>query len=117
MLAKKWVSVHSPFCLPASKPEVLLSSDSSYSSDTSGDEVPLVGEDTDDEHKTSTLASRTCHDILLQSKRVEARRGHQYSSPPAQAHAGQMAGVPSLASKTHVIPRLFFLQQLLDRQG
>jgi hypothetical protein len=104
MSANKRVNLHSTFRLSASQLEILLSSDSSYSSDTSGDKVPLVSEDTDDKHKTSSVALRARCDILLHGKRSEACGGRRYSSPLARDRAGQMAGNPSLTSKDHVMP-------------
>jgi hypothetical protein len=105
ILANKRINIYSPFCLSAGQPEVLLSSDSSYSLDNSGDKVPLVGEDTDYKHETSSVALRMHCDILLHGKHLVAHRGCRYSSPPARDHAGQMAGDPSLASKAHVMPK------------
>jgi hypothetical protein len=108
MSTNEQVNAHSPFRLPAGQPEVLLSSNSSYLLDTSRDKVPLVGEDTNDEHDTSSLASRTCRDVMFHGKRAKARGLCRYSSPLARARTSQMAGVHTLASKAHVMPKHTF---------
>ncbi len=63
--------------------------------------MPLIGEDTDDKHETSSVALSKHQDILLQGKRSVAHRQNWYSSPLARDHTGQKAGDPSPASKVH----------------
>ncbi len=84
---------------------MLLSSDSSYLLDTSGDKVPFLGEDTGDKHETSIVAPSKRHDILLHDKCFVARRGHNYISPFAQDCAGPKADGSSPTSKVYAMPK------------
>jgi hypothetical protein len=92
MLANKRVNVHSPICPPARQPEELLSSDSSYLLDSSGDKVPVVDKDTDNKHETSFVAPSKHPDILLHDKRLEACGGRRYTSPLARDRTSPKAG-------------------------
>ncbi len=105
MSANKRVSVHSPLCLPVCQAEELLSSDGSYSLDSSKDEVLIVGidtgKDTCNNLETSFVVSINCRNIVLCNKCLEARGRCRYSSPLARDHVGCKAGGHSSTGKAN----------------
>ncbi len=87
MLANKRVSIHSLLRFAVCQLEELLSSDGSYLSDSSGDEVLVVGKDagkdTSNKPETSFVVSSNRRDILLCNTPLEACGGCRYISPLA----------------------------------